>query len=250
VQPTRREFSASLLGSVMTFGLVEMLWTRDLFADSVKPTIEAWLKELVEMTKDLRGRKLTDLEFQAKMEDLYKRVDLQALVGLVKLDEIEARSKLPDNGALSRSTDLAKVDGLPANLGFGKQVFGCKKGRSIVPHGHANMCTGFIVLKGKWHGRHYDRVETLTDHYVIKPTIDREFGPGEMSTISDHRDNVHWFRASSDVGYIFNVHVIGYDPQIKDASGRLYLDPDGEKLSGGRIKAAKMTSEQCHKKYG
>ena len=25
---------------------------------------------------------------------------------------------------------------------------------------------------------------------------------------------------------------------------------DGEKLSGGRIKAAKMTSEECHKKYG
>jgi hypothetical protein len=250
VQPTRREFSASLLGSVMTFGLVEMLWSRDLFADAVKPTIEAWLKELVEMTRDLRGRKLTDLEFQAKMEDLYRRVDLQALVGLVKLDEIESRSKLPDNGALSRSTDLSKVPGLPANLGFGKQVFGCKKGRSIVPHGHANMCTGFIVLKGRWHGRHYDRVETHTDHYVIKPTIDREFGPGEMSTISDHKDNVHWFQATSEVGYIFNVHVIGYDPRITDASGRLYLDPDGEKLSGGRIKAAKMTSEQCHKKYG
>jgi hypothetical protein len=250
MNPTRREFSASLLGSVMAFGLVELLWSRDLFADAVKPTIAAWLKELVEMTKDLRGRRLTDLEFQAKMEDLYRRVDLKALVGLVKLDEIERRSKLPDNGALSRSIDLAKVEGLPTGLGFGKQVFGCKKGRSIVPHGHANMCTGFIVLKGKWHGRHYDRVETHKDHYVIKPTIDRTFGPGEMSTISDHKDNVHWFKAASDAGYIFNVHVIGYDAGIKDPSGRLYLDPDGEKLAGGRIKAAKMTSEQCHKKYG
>jgi hypothetical protein len=250
VEPTRRDFSASLLGSVMTFGLVELLWSRDLFADAVKPTVEAWLKELVEMTKDLRGRRLTDVEFQAKMEDLYKRVDLQALVGLVKLDEIEKRSKLPDSGALSRSIDLAKVEGLPANLGFGKQVFGCRKGRSIVPHGHANMCTGFIVLKGKWHGRHYDRIETHKDHYVIRPTIDREFGPGELSTISDHKDNIHWFKAASDVGYIFNVHVIGYDSRIEGTSGRLYLDPDGETLSGGRIKATKMTSEACHKKYG
>jgi hypothetical protein len=112
------------------------------------------------------------------------------------------------------------------------------------------MCTGFIVLKGKWHGRHYDRIETHRDHYVIRPTIDREFGPGELSTISESKDNVHWFRSESDAGYIFNVHVIGYDPRIKDTSGRLYLDPDGEKLSGGRIKAAKMTSEACHKKYG
>ena len=112
--------------------------------------------------------------------------------------------------------DLSKVEGLPANLGFGKQIFGCKKGQSIVPHGHANMCTGFIVLKGKWHGKHYDRVETHADHYVIKPTIDRHFEPGDLSTISDHKDNVHWFKSESDAAYIFNVHVIGYDPKIKD----------------------------------
>ena len=62
---SRREFHAKLLGSLVTFGLVETLWSRDLFADAVKPTVQKWLQELVEMTKDLRGRKLTDVEFQA-----------------------------------------------------------------------------------------------------------------------------------------------------------------------------------------
>jgi hypothetical protein len=246
---TRRDFHARLLGSLVTFGLVETLWSRDLFADAVRPTIHKWLQELVEMTKDLRDRKLTDLEFQTKMEDLYKRVDLKALCSLVKLDEIE-KKKLPENGASNVGIDLGKVEGLPTSLGFGKQIFGCAEGRSIVPHGHANMCTGFIVLKGKWHGRHYDKVETHADHYLIKPTIDREFGPGELSTISDHKDNVHWFQATSDVGYIFNVHVIGYDPEIKEAGGRLYLDPEGEKVSGGLVRAKKMSSSECHKKYG
>ena len=170
---SRREFHAKLVSSAITFGLVELLWSRDLFAEPVKTSIDKWFVELAEMSKDLKGKKLTDLEFQTKMEDLYKRVDLKALVGLVKLDDIEKRSKLPANGALSRSIDLAKVEGLPSNLGFGKQVFGCGKGRSIVPHGHANMCTGFIVLKGQWHGRHYDRLETHKDHYIIQPTIDR-----------------------------------------------------------------------------
>lgn len=246
---SRREFNTQLLGSVVAFGLVETLWSRDLFADAVKPTVQKWLQELVDMTRDLRGRKLTDLEFQTKMEDLYKRVDLKALCELIKLDEVEKR-KLPANGAANLGIDLAKVNGLPSNLGFGKQIFGCGKGRSIVPHGHANMCTGFIILKGTWHGRHYDRLETAKDHYLIKPTIDREFGPGTLSTISDHKDNVHWFKAASDVAYIFNVHVIGYDPQIKDSSGRLYLDPDGDKVAGGLIKAPKMSSSDCHKKYG
>ena len=246
---SRRQFNAKLLGSLMTFGLVETLWTRDLFAEPVKPTIEKWLTELVEMTRDLKGRKVTDLEFQTKMEDLYKRVDLKALCNLVKLDELESKAKLPDNGAASLGIDFGKVEGLPKDVGFGRQIFGCKKGRSIVPHGHENMCTGFIVLKGTWQGRHYDKIETRKEFFVIKPTIDRKFEPGELSTISDHKDNIHWFKSESDSAFIFNVHVTGYDSSL-GSSGRLYMDPDGEKLAGGLIKAPKMTSGECHKKYG
>ena len=145
---SRREFGSQILGSLVAYGLIETLWSRDLLADSVKPTIGDWLKDLVTMTNDLRGRKLTDLEFQTKMEELYKRVDLKTLSTFVKLDDIEKKSKLPDNGAASLGIDLSQVEGLP-EVRFGRQIFGCKKGRSIVPHGHSNMCTGFIVLKGE-----------------------------------------------------------------------------------------------------
>ena len=153
MNPFRRQFTSSALGSLVAYGLIETLWSRDLFAEPVKPTIEAWLKDLVEMTKELKGKKLTDLQFQTKMEDLYRKVDLAALIGLVKLDDIEKKVKLPENGASNSAIDLAKVEGLPANVGFGRQIFGCKKGRSIVPHGHSNMCTGFIILKGQWEGQ-------------------------------------------------------------------------------------------------
>ena len=248
--PTRRQFSAQVLGSLVAYGLIDTLWSRDLLADEVKPTVGAWLKDLVTMTKDLRGRKLTDTEFQAKMEALYKTVDLKALCSLVKLDDVEKKVKLPDNGASNTGIDFKAVEGLPADVGFGRQIFGCKKGRSIVPHGHLNMCTGFIILKGEWEGKHYDRVETHKEHYIIKPTIDQKFAAGGVSTISDHKDNIHWFKAVSDTAYIFNVHVIGYDPDIKGNSGRLYVDPDGEKLAGGLVKAPKLSSAACHKKYG
>jgi len=250
VELTRRQFTQTSLGSLIAYGLIETLWQRDLFAQDVKPTLDAWWKDLIEMTRALKGQKLTDLQFQTKMEELYRKVDLAALVKFIKLDELEKKVKLPANGASSTGIDLKAVAGTPGSIVFGRQIFGCSQGRSIVPHGHSNMCTGFIVLKGKWEGKHYDRVETEKDHFIIKPTIDREFQPGEISTISDHKDNVHWFKSQSEAGFIFNVHVVGYDPTIKAGAGRMYLDPDGEKLSGGLIKAKRLTSEECHKKYG
>ena len=33
-------------------------------------------------------------------------------------------------------------------------------------------------------------------------------------------------------------------------NGRVYIDPDGEKLAGGKIKAMKMKSTEAHHKYG
>jgi hypothetical protein len=249
-EPTRREFTGTLIGSALSFGLIELLWQKDLFAAEVKPVVGKWFKELYDIGQDLHGRKLKDTEFQAKMEELYKRVDLDALMQFVELDKTAQKVKLPDNGAFSAAFDLEKVEGLPKNPGFGKQIFCLKKGRAVVPHGHSNMCTGFIVLRGQFRGRHYDRVETHAEHYLIKPTIDREFKPGEMSTISDHKDNIHWFACQSETGFIFNAHFTGYDPTIKEASGRLYLDPEGEKVEGGLIRAKKMNSRECHKKFG
>jgi hypothetical protein len=249
-QPTRREFQGTLLGSFIAYGLIESLFQHRLFADDVKPVVGAWLTDLNELSRDLKGRKLTDVEFQKKMEELYRKVNLSELVQHVQLDKLAEKNNLPDSGAANWGIDFGKIEGAPAKLLFGKQIFAMKKGRSVVPHGHDNMCTGFIILRGEFHGRHYDRLEDNKDHYIISPTIDATFKPGELSTISDHKDNVHWFKATSDTGYIFNVHVIGYDPSWPKPANRVYVDPEGEKLAGGKIKAMKMTSAECHKKYG
>jgi hypothetical protein len=246
---TRRDFNRQLLSSVVACGLIESLFSRHLFADAVKPIVGPWLTDLSDMTRELRDRKMTDLEFQAKMEALYRRVDLPELIKHIDLEAYDP-TKLPDNGASSRPIDFSKIEGAPSGAGFNKQIFGVKQGCSIVPHGHTNMCTGFIILRGEFHGRHYDRVETHEDHCIIRPSIDRIFKPGELSTVSDHKDNVHWFKATSGAGFIFNVHVDSYDPSIKAATGRNYLDPEGEKLAGGLIKAPAMTSNDCHKKFG
>lgn len=247
---TRREFTGSMAGSVLAFGLVDMLWSQNLLAEPVRPVVGQWFKDLYGIGADLHGQKLKDVEFQAKMEELFRKVDLAELVKFVDLSGIKQRIDLPANGALSESFDLSQVEGLPKDLNFGRQIFCLKQDRAIVPHGHSNMCTGFIVLEGTFHGRHYDRIETADDHYIIKPTLDQEYHAGGVSTISDHKDNVHWFRCASETGFIFNAHFTDYDATIKVPTGRLYLDPEGEKLAGGLIKAPKMTSVSCHAKFG
>jgi hypothetical protein len=246
---TRRHFGARMLRSLITYGLLEALWCRGLLAEG-PAAIGRWFTELAELAGDLKGGKLSDVQFQERMEEVYRRVDLVELIRAVKLEDLERSARLPANGAISLGFDLSRLEGAPGRVGFGKQIFGLRKGRSIVPHGHRNMCTGFIVLKGTFRGRHWDRVETHDDHYLIRPTIDRTFKPGDLSTISDHRDNIHWFEALTEPGFVFNLHVIGYDPALEGAPGRLYLDPDGEKVGNGLIRARKLTVTESHQKYG
>ena len=116
--------------------------------------------------------------------------------------------------------------------------------------GHNNMATAFLMLKGNLHGRHYDRIEDSKTHLVIKPTINRPFKPGETSSISDYKDNVHWFKATSETAFIFNIHVLNVTPGSKRPTGRVYVDPNGEKISGGLIRAKRVGYKEVHKLYG
>ncbi len=247
---SRRTFNQQLVASVMAYGLIETLFARDLLADTVRPVIHQWLVDLHSLGQDLKNQKLKDVDFQAKLEELYRRVDLAELLKFLDLDRVAKNVKYPERGAASLGIDLTRVEGLPRQLVFGKQIFALQKGRSIVPHGHNNYATGFIVLRGDFVGKHYDRVEDRADHYLIKPTLDRAFKAGECATISDHKDNVHWFKAESEAAFIFNIHVGNYNPENPKSASRVYVDPEGEKRAGGLIVAKKMTSAECHKKYG
>jgi hypothetical protein len=227
------------------------LAARNLFGRDVSPIIDAWFKEMHGISKDLKDHKTKDVEFQKSLEGLYKRADLPTLLKTLDFEKLAAGVDYPEHGAKSLPVDFKNVSGLPTDLVFGRQIFAMKKGRSVIPHGHDNMATGFLVLKGDFRGRHYDRIEDHADHYIVRPTIDRKFAAGDTSTISDHKDNVHWFLNEGDTpGFIFNIHVVGYNPENPKAGGRVYVDPNGEKLSGGLIRAPKISYGKANQMYG
>lgn len=245
----RRYFGKQTLGSLLTFSLLETVFASDALAETVKPIAAKWLAEVNDMSVDLKGKKLKQVQWQSQVEQLFAQVDLTEFLSYVNFDKLTANMKFRERGERAFRAKFPEVEGLPTKLVFGHQFFALQKDRSVAPHGHNNMATAFLVLKGEFQGKHYDRLEDLEDHMIVRPTIDRKFTPGEYSTISDFKDNVHWFKATSDSGYIFNIHVLNVDPANKKR-GRVYIDPHGEKLAGGRIKAEKLKTGEALKRFG
>src|SRR5947209_20237569 len=84
--PTRRTCNQHLLGTLAAYGLIQTFFHQDALAESVKPVIKQWMNDLNTLSKDLKAdRKLKDTEFQTKLEELYKRVNLPELLGLLDL---------------------------------------------------------------------------------------------------------------------------------------------------------------------
>jgi hypothetical protein len=247
---SRREFAQRSLSSLLTISLVETLCGQDLFAEEVKPLTTRWLADLNELCREVKGQQLEQIAWQKKVEELYRQVDLPELLKLIDFEKLTANVDFVDQGARSLRFGFGQSEGLPTNLVFGRQIFALKKDRSVVPHGHNNMTTAFLILKGDLRGRHYDRLQDEKEHMIIRPTIDRKFTVGECSTISDYKDNVHWFQALSETAFIFNIHVMDVRPGAPAATGRGYVDPNGEKLSDGLIRAKLVDYKTVNELYG
>lgn len=247
---SRRAFSQQTLGSLLTFSLLETLVCGDALADEVKPVTAKWLADLDALGRDVRGQKLKQVDWQKRVEELMAHVDMADLLKFIDFDKLAASAKPRARGELSLRAKFPRVEGLPTDLVFGHQIFALGKDRSVVPHGHDNMATAFLILKGKFDGKHYDRLADEKDHLIITPTIDRQFTVGECATVSDHKDNVHWFKSLDDVGFIFNIHVLHVDPTKGKQTGRVYIDPNGEKLAGNKIRARRIKEDEAVKLYG
>ncbi len=247
---SRREFTQTSLAGLMSWSLLDLLVQGDAFAAEVEPELAKWISNVNSLAADVKDQRLSQVEWQKQVEQLFSKVAPEDLLKFVRFDELTKNLKFVDKGAKSLRPKLPEVEGIPKKLIFGRQIFAMKKGCSVVPHGHNNMATAFLVVKGQLHGRHYDRIEDQDKHILIRPTIDRQFAPGESSSISDYKDNIHWFKATSEAAFVFNIHVLSVRPGSAVSTGRVYVDPNGKELSGGLIRAPRIGYKQAHELYG
>ncbi|MCP4777463.1 MAG: hypothetical protein GY880_24860, partial [Planctomycetaceae bacterium] len=105
----RRTFSQGVLGSTLTFSLLESLFCRGVFSDEIKPLAAAWLAELNTLGNDIKNRKLTQVEWQEQVEKLMAKVNLTDLMKFVDFEKLTKNLPLSDRGERAVSKRFPEV---------------------------------------------------------------------------------------------------------------------------------------------
>lgn len=247
----RRNFTGQMVQSLLTLSLVETLSGAKLLAKTIDREARHWLAEVEEISQAMKDKHAKQVEWQRKIEEIFARVDMSDFLRSIDFDRVSRKMKFPDDGEGVLPVNPSRPRGLPKELEFDTYIYGLKKGRAIAPHSHRNMTSMHMLLGGQLHAWHFDRLADEPKHLIIKPTLDRALATGEASTTSDDKDNIHWFKATSDVAFTFNIAVFGIDPSAKFSGRQFYVDPiGGEKLEDGDLRVRHLTSEDARRLYG
>jgi hypothetical protein len=247
---SRRTFTNCLLGSLFTVSLAQTVCRADAFTGKVRPVARKWLSELQAASADLRAQSITQLEWQQQVESCLSAVDRADLLAAIDYEHLAEGVDFGEDHESAVPVHLVNQSDSTTKLSFSPWFFAMKKHVSVVPHGHHNMTTRHMILKGEVHGRHFDRVHDEPGFLTIRPTSDKVLRAGAVSTISDESNNIHWFTALTGPVFMFNMQVVGLDAAAA-VGGRDYVDPsNGAKLAGGLIRARRLEKSEAYKLYG
>lgn len=244
----RRGITKGILATVSSFALMDSLFAFNAVGRHIKPITDHWAINLNDFCEDLKTKSITPLQWQQKIEELYAKVELEELLKFIDFKNLIRGLEYPDLGVSTKPVKFPTLNGLPERTIFIKKIFGMKKDRAIIPHGHSNMASAHVILKGEMHLRHYEKVEQDGQNLIIKPSVDRIAKIGESSSITDEKDNVHWFIANTETAFTFDVIMLDLNNKSYDIHN---LDIyESEDLKNGMLKAPILDVQTALKKYG
>lgn len=244
----RREFNTQLLAAVSSFALMEALLGCNAVTPQAKPIVKHWALQLNEYCMDLKMASIEVMDWQTKVESLFDKIELKELLSFIDWPNLTKGFEYPDLGVNTKPIKFPKLAGLPEETIFVKKLFGMQKDRAIIPHGHSNMASAHLILSGEMHLRHYEKVRQEEQHLIIKPSIDKIAKIGESSSISDKKDNVHWFIANTNTAFTFDVIMLNLKDKPYDIHN---LDIyEQQNLSDGTMRVPILDVETALKKYG
>lgn len=245
---TRREFSKNVLMTLTEIAFLDTLYSQHLFSNSVRPITDHWLKELHMMCLDLKTNSISPVEWQKIIYEFHRKLPLEDLIQIIDFEKSIEKFEYPDLGVVTKDPILPKVDGISEKYSFKGRIFGMKKERAIIPHGHRNMTSCHRVLKGDFLLRQYDRIKDEGEFMFIKQTIEETGKPGSFSSISDDKNNIHWLVANTERAYTFDVIVFGLNEKPTEIDN---IDIYNSVLESNQIlKVKKIDDNEALKKYG
>lgn len=246
---TRRSFTAGTLKVLLLAGAVQQAARADALEGTLKWSARPWLRRLDEASAALASGSIQARTWQHEVEDTLRQLELKDFLLSLDFERLAAHARFPPEGEGMQRLYFLEEGGRLQVLRFRPFLFTLKRGTAVVPHGHHNMATMHMVLGGRARVRHFDRLETTGTHMLIRPANDLEAGPGDVSSISDEHQNIHWFDALSERVFMFNIGVYRLRPG--PFGERDYVDPlGGVALGGGLIRAERLGRSQAYAKYG
>lgn len=252
----RREFlkqSAELfaIATFLHFGFVARAWSKP-----IAPLMNRWFKEVTDLCHSVKNGKVSPIEWQDTIQILYSQIPLFEIVRYTNVDQVIKTVKYPKEklGAI-HDVPWPEIQGFPKVQPFGHKLFVYKKGSCTPPHAHNHLVSAHLVLKGSIHARTYDRIKDLEKAILINPVKDVVVNSGAVISMSDARENVHWFEGVSDVSVSFDIPVPGIEPKKQyaipeEAYNQIYLDPTVKPNLSGKIEAPVIKFEDSVKKFG
>jgi hypothetical protein len=244
----RRDFTTGLLATITSYALMDSLFAANAISSHISPMTKHWALKLNEYCSDLKKHAITPMEWQLLIDDLFKTVELNELLKFIDFKKLQNGFQYPDLGVNTKPVFFPKLEGLPERTVFVKKIFGMQKDRAIIPHGHSNMTSAHLVLNGEMHLRHYEKIRKEGNHLIIKPSIDKVVKVGDSSSISDEKDNVHWFVANTDTAFTFDVIMLDLKGKATDIHNiDIY---EKQNLNDGTMRVPILDVSTALKKYG
>lgn len=236
------------MSAIVSHSLLQFFTSQDVLAKKVDPLFIHWSKQLNDWCLDLKKEQISQAVWQQHAEALFREIPMKELLQFIDFDKLIKNFTYPDLGVGTKYVRFPKLEGIPQDTVFIKKIFGLKKDRAIIPHGHSNMASAHVVLKGDFSLKHYDKVAEDKQHLFIRPTIDHHITQGDCSSISDEEDNVHWFIAKSDYAFTLDIIMLNLNNQPYDIHNIDILA--SEKVHGDQLRVPKLDVQTALKKYG
>lgn len=218
------------------------------FAGPAGEQIRRLVRSIDGLSGALRGELVTVADWRAGISDLFSQISQQDLMEGIDFERLAAATGFAELGVSTAKIDFGFEQ--PRRLNFLPKLFAVNTGRSIIPHGHANMVSAHLPLAGRFHLRQYDQIARDDDALYIRPTSDRVIHPGDLSSIGEDDDNVHWFIAE-EPSFTFDVIITGLDQTTEQSYQIFNLDMEVAELrSDGILRAPRMSVFEALRKYG